>query len=63
MTPKRVLVDAGPLVALLSSDDAAHGTCSATAESLSLPLITTWVVLAEAAWLLRRTTDGVPQLL
>ncbi len=59
----RVLVDAGPLVALLNENDAAHVSCAAVAQGLSLPLLTTWIVLAEAAWLLRRTAEGPLHLL
>jgi uncharacterized protein len=59
----RVLVDAGPLVALLNQNDAAHASCTAIAQRLSQPLLTTWLVLAEAAWLLRRTAEGPLHLL
>ncbi|MBX9787445.1 MAG: PIN domain-containing protein [Pirellulales bacterium] len=58
-----MLVDAGPLVALLSDADAAHVSCTTTAQTLRLPMLTTWLVLAEAAWLLRRAPEGVERLL
>jgi predicted nucleic acid-binding protein len=58
-----VLVDTGPLVALLNERDAAHASCKAIAQLLPRPLLTTWLVLAEAAWLLRRTADGPLHLL
>jgi len=57
------LVDAGPLVALLSERDAAHAACVAAAAELPLPMLTNWIVLAEAAWLLRRSVDGPLRLL
>lgn len=63
MSDKRILIDAGPLVALLNAHDSAHAVCSTTAKELPLPLLTTWLVLAEAGWLLRRTADGVKDLL
>jgi uncharacterized protein len=59
----RVLVDAGPLVALLSARDAAHVACTAAVGSLAKPLISSWAVLAEAAWLLRNTHGGLTALL
>ncbi|MEX0713645.1 MAG: PIN domain-containing protein [Pirellulales bacterium] len=63
MTANRILVDAGPLVALLNENDAGHAVCAAAAQNLPLPLVTTWLVLAEAAWLLRRTNEGTLRLL
>lgn len=63
MDDSRVLVDAGPLVALLSERDAAHAICTAVTQRLPRPLFTTWLVLAEAAWLLRRTSEGPLRLL
>jgi uncharacterized protein len=63
VSDSRVLVDAGPLVAFLNANDAAHATCTAVAKTLPRPLLTTWIVLAEAAWLLRRTTEGPLRLL
>ena len=63
MNDSRVLVDAGPLVALLNAKDAAHSICAAIAKDLPRPMLTTWIVLAEAAWLLQRTTEGPLRLL
>jgi uncharacterized protein len=63
MAAERALVDAGPLVALLNARDAAHSPCSAAVADLSRPLISSWAVLAEAAWLLRNTHGGLPGLL
>lgn len=62
-TNKSVLVDTGPLVALLNASDSAHRSCANITHNFPLPLLTTWVVLAEAAWLLRRSKDGTTQLL
>jgi predicted nucleic acid-binding protein len=59
----RVLIDTGPIVALLREDDLAHDDCAELVRELPLPLITCWAVLAEAAWLLRTIHDGLPRLL
>lgn len=58
-----VLVDTGPLVAILKASDQHHGTCVAAAQELPHPFLTTWPVITEAAWLLRRTPDGVANLI
>ena len=63
MAAERALVDTGPLVALLNGKDAAHSVCSAAIGDLAKPLITSWAVLAEAAWLLRYTHDGLHGLM
>ena len=63
MPTERVLVDAGPLVALLNARDAAHADCSVAIKTLSKPLISSWAVLAEAAWLLRHTHGGFQGLM
>jgi predicted nucleic acid-binding protein len=59
----RVLLDTGPLVALLRTDDLFHEDCSALQHSLAPPLLTTWPVLTEAAWLLRSDPQAVQQML
>jgi predicted nucleic acid-binding protein len=60
---ERILVDAGPLVAILNRHDSQHVTCHAQGLDLPRPFITTWPVIAEAAWLLRKTSGGVSGLL
>jgi predicted nucleic acid-binding protein len=48
-----ILMDAGPLVAILHQDDRHHERCVATLQSLRDPVGTTWPVLSEAMHLLR----------
>ncbi len=47
-----ILVDAGPLVALLHRDDQNHDLCVNTLRSLREPLGTAWPVVTEAMYLL-----------
>jgi predicted nucleic acid-binding protein len=59
----RVIVDAGPLVAILNRLDSQHEVCHRQGLELAGPLLTTWPVIAEAAWLLRKTPGGISALL
>lgn len=47
-----ILVDAGPLVALLHRDDRHHQECVDALAELRDPLVSVWPVLAEAMYLL-----------
>lgn len=53
-----ILVDAGPLVALVDADDQHHATCVAALQSLREPLATAWPPLVEAMYLLSDQPDA-----
>ncbi len=58
----RVLIDTGPLVAILSASDAHHQRCIDELKRHRNAFLTCWPVLAEAGWLLRREPTGVKRL-
>jgi predicted nucleic acid-binding protein len=47
-----ILVDAGPLVALIHADDRSHGRCKEALKSMRGPFVTVWPVFTEAIYLL-----------
>ena len=49
-----LVVDTGPLVATADTDDANHAACRALLEGHDGPLVTTALVIAEAAYLIDR---------
>jgi predicted nucleic acid-binding protein len=53
-----VLVDAGPLVALLDKADREHEACVTTLKALRKPLITVWPAFTEAMYLLGGSWPG-----
>jgi predicted nucleic acid-binding protein len=57
-----VLVDTGPLVALLDRNDRWHGWAGAQLESMSQPMLTCEAVLSECAFLLATHDPGARRL-
>ena len=58
-----ILVDTGPIVAMLSEADQHHVACVEELRKLSGPLVTCWPVVTEAAWLLRTHSAGIQAIL
>lgn len=63
MVHNGVLLDTGPLIALLSERDEHHDRCVEAAKSLRGPFFTSWPVITEAAYLLRDRPIAVQKLL
>ena len=59
----RVLVDAGPLVAIINERDQYHDECLEIVQQIVPPLLTSWLVVDEAAYLLRASMTSVERLL
>lgn len=53
-----VLVDAGPLVAIIDQADPEHAACVAALKKLRDPLVTVWPAFTEAMYLLRGSWKG-----
>jgi predicted nucleic acid-binding protein len=53
-----ILIDAGPLVALVDASDRNHRRCATALRSIAEPLATVWPVVTEAMDLLRDLPKG-----
>ena len=58
-----VLVDAGPLIAVIDADDPDHRDCVDALKRLRGPLLTTWMPVTEAMQLLQHSLQGQEALL
>lgn len=62
MNRGQVLIDAGPLVAIVNRLDSSHQRCADQLSILPWPLVTCWPVIAEACYLVRRNQAAVSGL-
>jgi predicted nucleic acid-binding protein len=60
---QRVLLDTGPLVALMVDGDPHHKTCLELSREFAGPLCSCWAVITEAAWLLREYPLAIRNML
>jgi uncharacterized protein len=62
MINRQILVDTGPLVAILSPTDNYHQICVETLKEIRPPLLTCWSVLTEVHWLIKNNKLAIASL-
>jgi predicted nucleic acid-binding protein len=60
---ERILIDTGPIVAILDRHDQHHAACMAEADRMPEVVYTCWPVVTEACYLLRHRPDLIDRLL
>jgi uncharacterized protein len=58
-----ILIDAGPLVALVNRSDMWHEKCLATSKTFHEPALTVWPAVTEAVFLVRRSLAAQSEIL
>lgn len=56
-----ILIDAGPLVAIVNRADDHHAACVAALDTLPVPFLTTWPAFTEAMYLLGSVAGWISQ--
>jgi len=58
----RIIIDTGPIVAILSASDTYHTVCVEALKNITPPMLTTWPVLTEVQYLLRKDHRSIQGL-